>query len=88
MAEEQNATFQTNAYQRNSSGLTNYALFLGGLNVTRHSLEQYDPLITGYGRIFMVRTPIFVRKQLQSKMKQFKHILEYANTGVSGNQDI
>ena len=70
------------------SNITDYALFLGGLNVTRDSLLQYDPLKTGFGRIFMIRKPIFVDNKIPEKMRKFKHVLEYANTGVAGNENI
>ena len=40
-------TFQTNIHNHNMENITDYALFLGGLNVTRDSLLQYDPLKTG-----------------------------------------
>jgi hypothetical protein len=86
-------TFQDNIKNHNQSNLTDYALFLGGLNVTAAALQQYDPLRTGYGRIFMIRQPLFLKKYLsdetgQIKNKNFKHILEYANTGISGNNNI
>lgn len=68
-----------------SSAITNYALFQGGLNATHDALAQYDPLKTGFGRLFMIRTPIIVDKD---EMKIFKHILEYANTSVTGLGDI
>lgn len=83
-------TFQTGIHQHDSTNLTDYALFLGGLNVTRGALEQYDPLRTGFGRIFMIRKPIFLDNVpgMSDKLKKFKHILEYGNTGVSGNNNI
>jgi hypothetical protein len=68
--------------------ITDYSLFLGGLNVTRDALLQYDPLKTGFGRIFMIRKPIFVDNKIPEKMRKFKHVLEYANTGVNGNNNI
>jgi hypothetical protein len=68
--------------------ITEYALFLGGLNVTRDSLLQYDPLKTGFGRVFMIRTPIFVTNKIPDKMRKFKHVLEYANTEIGGNDNI
>lgn len=83
-----NITFQSYAHQSRNEEIKNYALFLGGLNVTHDALLQYDPLITGFGRIFMTRKPVFVEKQLGQSMGIFKHILEYANTGISGNSDI
>jgi hypothetical protein len=70
------------------NSITDYALFLGGLNVTRDALLQYDPLKTGFGRVFMIRKPIFVDNKIPEQMKKFKHVLEYANTGVNGNNDI
>lgn len=82
------STFQTNIHTHDMSNITDYALFLGGLNVTRDSLLQYDPLKTGFGRIFMIRKPIFVDNKIPEKLKKFKHVLEYANTGVSGNNNI
>ena len=81
-------TFQSNIHTHNMDKITDYALFLGGLNVTRDALLQYDPLKTGFGRIFMIRTPIFVNNKIPDKMRKFKHVLEYGNTGVSGNNDI
>ena len=80
-------TIQTNIHNHTYDGLTDYALFLGGLNVTHDVLQNYDPLKTGFGRIFMIRKPTFVDELIPDKMKKFKHILEYANTGVSGLND-
>lgn len=70
------------------ASLTEYALFLGGTNVTHDVLEKYDPLKTGYGRLFMVRTPLFVSELMPPQMAIFKHILEYGNTAVSGIGDV
>ena len=81
-------TFQTNIHNHNMENITEYALFLGGLNVTRDSLLQYDPLKTGFGRVFMIRTPIFVNNKIPDKMRKFKHVLEYANTTIGGNDNI
>lgn len=82
-------TFQSGLRQHDTD-ISKYALFLGGLNVTHDALEQYDPLRTGYGRIFMVRKPIFLTHKggCPDLLKKFKHIIEYGNTGVSGNGDI
>lgn len=81
-------TFQTGANQYTDNKILDYSLFLGGLNVTRDALQQYDPLRTGFGRIFMIRQPAFIVKKAPAKLKRFKHVLEYANTGVSGNNNI
>lgn len=81
-------TIQTNAHQYNNQNIENYSLMMGGLNVTHDVLQQYDPLITGYGRLFMVRKPMFVQKLIPDQMKRFKHILEYGNTAVTGFSDV
>ena len=54
-------TIQSNIRNADShASIMNYALFMGGTNVTHDVLEQYDPLKTGYSRIFMVRKPTWV----------------------------
>ena len=78
------ATIQTNIKTHTNDDLTNYALFMGGVNATRDVLTNYDPLITGYGRLFMVRKPVFLDSTIPTKLNKFKHILEYGNTSVSG----
>lgn len=78
------ATIQTNIKSHTNDDLVNYALFLGGVNATRDVLTNYDPLITGYGRIFMVRKPVFLDKTIPTRLNKFKHILEYGNTAVNG----
>lgn len=81
-------TIQSNIKHHSNDNLTNYALFVGGLNVTNEVLQNYDPLRTGYGRLFMVRVPAWVDRYIPTKMKKFKHILEYGNTAVQGIGDI
>ena len=88
MAAFDNSTFQSNIHNHNHENITDYALFLGGLNVTRNSLEQYDPLKTGFARLFMIRKPVFVDNKIGSKLNKFKHILEYGNTSITGFEDI
>lgn len=81
-------TIQTNAHQFTNEDITKYSLMLGGLNVTHDVLKQYDPLIGGYHRLFMVRRPEMLVRYFgsgnNSRMTTFKHILEYGNLGVSG----
>ena len=84
----EDSTIQTGAKEHESENLMNYALFVGGLNVTRDVLKYYDPLRTGYGRLFMVRVPEWLNLSIPSKVKKFKHILEYGNTAVQGIGDI
>lgn len=67
--------------------MTKYSLFLGGLDVTSKSLEIYDPLKTGYARIFMVKMPVFMKAVFPEKTKNFKHLLEYGFIGIDGIQN-
>lgn len=82
-------TIQSSIKHNDLQDMSKYALFLGGTNVVRDVLAAYDPLKTGYGRIFMVRKPVWVDKYFQgtNKMKNFKHILEYGNTQIQGLTD-
>ena len=80
-------TIQSNIHQHTYDNLDKYALFLSGLNVTHDVLQSYDPLKTGFGRLFMVRQPLMVNQLIPNKMKKFKHILEYGNTSVQGIND-
>ena len=80
-------TIQSNIHQHTYDNLDKYALFLSGLNVTHDVLQSYDPLKTGFGRLFMVRQPLMVNQLIPTKMKKFKHILEYGITALSGIND-
>jgi len=80
-------TLQTNI-KNNTKDMTLYSLFLGGLNVTSKALAQYDPLKTGYARIFFIKMPPFMKTILPEKTKQFKHLLEYGFVGIDGLQNI
>jgi len=78
----------------NAGSLSKYALFMGGVNVTNAPLQAYDPLRTGYGRLFMLKEPAHLAKLASTdssnfglKWKNFKHILEYGNTSVQGISD-
>lgn len=82
------STIQTGIHHHTRDELKNYALFLSGLNVTHDVLANYDPLRTGYGRLFMVRQPVFLTKCIPDQMSKFKHILEYGNTSINGLSDI
>ena len=81
-------TIQSGIKHHKRDDITNYALFMGGTNVTHDVLANYDPLKTGYGRLFMVRKPVFLDKCIHTQLKKFKHILEYGNTAVQGINDV
>lgn len=88
MAVTDQITLQSNIKTHNKDDLTKYALFLGGTNVAHEVLQCYDPLRTGYGRLFMVRKPIFLIDTIPNKLTKFKHILEYGNTSINGLTDV
>ena len=87
-------TIQTGIKSHEKDSLTNYALFLGGTNVIHDVLAAYDPLKTGYGRLFMVKKPVWLDTYFgktngtKNKLDKFKHILEYGNTAVQGLNDV
>lgn len=89
-------TGQTGARQFNGKGITDYSLFVGGVNATHHALAKYSPLMNGFGRLFMVRSPKILSQYFavnqnmysaDSKFMQFKHMLEYMNRSVTGFGD-
>ena len=55
MPRDTHRSLQSNI-KNSSRDLTRYSLFLGGLNVKARALEQYDPLKTGYTRLFVVQS--------------------------------
>ena len=81
-------TIQEGIKQNKDTSLTQYALFMGGTNVINEVLQCYDPLKTGYARIFMVRKPAFLQDTIDDKLTIFKHILEYGNTSIQGLGDV
>ena len=84
MAKEVVQTLQSGIKKYNSDFITNYSLFLGGLNATQQALEQYDPLKTGYARIFFIKMPVFMEAILPAETKRFRHLLEYGFTSIQG----
>lgn len=80
------ATLQDNINTPNVSNVQNYAFWLGGTDTTNAALKQYDLLRTGYGRIFILQMPKFVQYLLPSETAKFRHLLQFANTGIDGIQ--
>lgn len=81
-------TYQTGIHEHKNANLTKYSMMLGGLDVTAKSLQNYDPMRTGFYRVFMIRKPLFVDNAIPEKLNKLKHMIEYANTGFSGNDSI
>ena len=80
------ATLQDNINTPNMENVTNYAFWLGGKDTTNAELKQYDLLRTGYGRIFILQMPKFVQYLLPEETAKFRHLLQFANTGIDGIQ--
>ena len=80
------ATLQDNINTPNMSNVNNYAFWLGGTDTTNAALKQYDLLRTGYGRIFILQMPKFVQYLLPNETAKFRHLLQFANTGIDGIQ--
>src|SRR5699024_9406924 len=80
-------TLQSNI-KNNSTDMTGYSLFLGGLNVKRSALEQYNVLKTGKGRIFLTKMPYFMKELMPEATKNFKHVIEYGFMNIDGIQNL
>lgn len=80
------ATLQDNIRKPNVANIENYSFWLGGTDTTNAALKQYDLLRTGYGRIFILQMPKFVQYLLPEESKKFRHLLQFANTGIDGIQ--
>ena len=87
MAIDNQRTLQSNI-KRSTTDMTGYSLFLGGLNVKRAALEQYNVLKTGKGRIFLTKMPYFMKELMPEATKNFKHVIEYGFMDIQGIQDL
>ena len=77
-------TLQSNIKKYNHADVNKYSFFLSGINVTNKSLVQYDPLKTGYSRIFLTQAPKFMELLMKEETKRFKHLLETSFTSIQG----
>lgn len=80
------ATLQDNINTSHSDDVESYAFWTGGTDTTNAALKQYDLLRTGFGRFFILQMPKFVQYLLPDETKKFRHLLQFANTGVDGIQ--
>ena len=80
-------TLQSNI-KNNTTDMTGYSLFLGGLNVKNSALQQYNVLKTGKGRIFFTKMPLFMKTLMKDSTKNFKHVLEYGFMNIDGIQNL
>lgn len=77
-------TLQSSIKKYANADATKYALFLSGPSTTNKALAQYDPLKTGYVRLFCTQMPKFLELLLPDETKRFKHFIETAFTSVQG----
>ena len=87
MARDAKQTLQSNI-KNNKTDMSGYSLFLGGLNVKRAALEQYNVLKTGKARLFLTRMPKFMDAIMPNATKNFKHVMEYGFMNIDGIQDL
>lgn len=90
-------TAQTGGRQFNGTDFTKYSMFVGGTNATHHALLNYSPLMNGFVRIFIVRSPYAIARMFagpsgalyspDSLFVQFKHALEYMCRSITGFGD-
>lgn len=80
------STLQDNINTARSDDVQSYAFWLGGTDTTNAALAQYDLLRTGFGRIFILHMPRFVQYLLPEETKKFRHLIQFANTGIDGIQ--
>ena len=79
-------TIQSNIKQ-NTKDFGEYGLFMGGLDVSVKNIDQFDPLRTGYSRIFILRLPRFMELFDAELSKRFKHLFEFGFTRIQGVSD-
>lgn len=81
-------TIQNNI-KRNDKDFSEYGLWMGGLDVSNKNIDQFDPLRTGYARLFITRLPVFMTKidSDGALSKRFKHLVEMGFTRFDGIND-
>ncbi len=72
---------------RNTKDFAEYGLWMGGLDVSSKNIDQFDPLRTGFARLFIVRLPRFMEKMDADASKRFKHLVEMGFTRFDGIND-
>ena len=73
--------------KQNNKDFSIYGLWMGGLDITDKNINQFDPLRTGFARIFITKMPFFMTKWNDYKCKNFKHLLEVGFTRFDGIND-
>lgn len=72
----------------NDKNMSQFSYFLGGVDVTHQNLNQFNPYIRGYARLFVYRSPLFMEKAFPDLTNRFKSYLETGFRTVSGIGDL
>lgn len=72
----------------NDGDYSKFSYFLTGVDVTSQNLDQMNPFIRGYARLFMYKKPYFMEKAFPDLTNRFKSYIETGFRSVSGIGDI
>ena len=72
----------------NDGDYSKFSYFLTGVDVTSQNLDQMNPFIRGYARLFMFKKPYFMEKAFPDLTNRFKSYIETGFRSVNGIGDI
>lgn len=72
----------------NEKDYSKFGYFLTGVDVTQQNLDQLNPFIKGYARLFMYTKPYFMEKAFPALTNRFKSYIETAFRSVNGINDL
>ena len=72
----------------NDGDYSKFSYFLTGVDVTSQNLDQMNPFIRGYARLFMYKKPYFMEKAFPDLTNRFKSYIETGFRSVNGIGDI
>lgn len=72
----------------NDGDYSKFSYFLTGVDVTSQNLDQMNPFIRGYARLFMYKKPYFMEKAFPELTNRFKSYIETGFRSVNGIGDI
>lgn len=72
----------------NDGDYSKFSYFLTGVDVTSQNLDQMNPFIRGYARLFMFKKPYFMEKSFPELTNRFKSYIETGFRSVNGIGDI
>lgn len=72
----------------NSKDYSKFSYWLTGVDVTHQNLDQMNPFIRGYARIFMHRKPYFMERFFKDLTNRFKSYVETGFRSIQGLGDL